>query len=306
MSTPNTANPYDVLVIGGGPAGLSAALVLGRACRTVFVSDGPPPRNATTQAVHGFLSRDGTPPFELRRIAREQLLPYEVDVEDVPVASVSRRRGQPFVATMDDGSEVSARRLLLCTGMRDRLPQVAGFAEVYGKSAHHCPYCDGYEWRDRAIAVYVPVDGLGYAHTLRSWSSDVTLLTDGRPVPSESQAAKLFGRIGGLAVRSDRVSRIVSDGGLIRRVEFDRGEPLRCDAFFFHLGMDQASALPKNLGCRMVDGMVWTTPGGATSVPGVYAAGDLTPGPQSVALAVAEASVAAAAIHQDLWDEDSK
>lgn len=306
MSTPR--EPFDVLIIGGGPAGLSAALVLGRACRSVLLSDGPPARNAVTTAVHGFLSRDGTPPAELRRIGRVQLAPYDVEVRESAVASIARgRRGEPFAVTFEDGSDAFARRLLLATGMMDHLPQIDGFSEVYGTSAHHCPYCDGWEWRDRAIAVYAPANGLPYAHTMRAWSSNVTLLTHGARVPSEREAARLFGSIGGVAVIGAPIRRLVSSGGQIQQVEFDGGrEPLRCEAFFFHLGMDQASDLPARLRCRMQGPFVWVGPDGMTSVPGVYAAGDLTPGAQSVALAVAEGSVVAASMHQSLWDEETR
>lgn len=297
---------FDVLVVGGGPAGLSAALVLGRACRSVLVTDGPSARNDATEAVHGFLSRDGTPPAEFRRISREQLMPYDVQVRETPVAEIRPQAGRPFLVTLGDSSTVAARRVLLATGMRDHLPDVPGFDEVYGRSAHHCPYCDGWEWRDQRVAVYAPEGGLPYAHTLRSWTPTVTLLTDGHRAPSAQEVRRLFGRVGGLEIVTAPLSVLRSRDGYITAVEFDGADPLPCDAFFFHLGMEQASGLPASLRCRMKDGYVRVEDSGVTSVPGVYAAGDITPGPQSVALAVAEGSVVAASIHQDLWKEDSR
>lgn len=297
---------FDVLVVGGGPAGLSAALVLGRACRSVLVVDGPRARNDVTDAMHGFLSRDGTPPAEFRRIAREQLMPYDVQVRDAPVVEVRPQPGRPFLATLEDSSVVAARRVLLATGMQDQLPDLPGFDAVYGRSAHHCPYCDGWEWRDQRVAVYAPDGGLPYAHTLRSWTPNVTLLTDGHRAPPAQEVRRLFGRVGGLEIVTAPVSALRSRDGYMTSVEFDGADPVACDAFFFHLGMRQASDLPALLRCRMQDGFVRVDDSGLTSVTGVYAAGDLTPGPQSVAIAVAEGSVVAASIHQDLWREDSR
>lgn len=283
----NNPNEFDVAVVGGGPAGLSASLVLGRARRRVLLADKGGGRNERASTVNGFFTRDGTPPADLRRVGAEQLAPYAVSVRRAGVVGV-RRSGAAFHIDLDDGSAATARRVILATGMRDFLPDIDGFDAVYGTSAHHCPYCDGWEWRDAAAAVYATDGAAEYALGLTSWTSDVVLLTDG------------------VAVDGRRVSALRSVGGRLRSIEFAEGPPLDRSAFFFHLGMAQASGLPAAAGCALDgDGFVAVGDSCETTVPGVYAAGDCTPGPQSVALAVAEGAKAAAAAHQDLRREDT-
>lgn len=303
MATSSTTDS-DVLIIGGGPAGLSAAIVLGRACHRVALFDSSEYRNAVSQGVHGFLSRDGILPSELRRLGREQLAPYDVRLVDLRVEGVDKLPGGGFRVRLEDGSSMTGRRLLLATGMVDHLPDVPGFMEVYGRSAHHCPFCDGWDWRGKRMAVYAPDDGAKYAGTLCAWSEDVTLLTDGRKAP-RGEAMDTFLALGG-KVRTEPLASIVSSGGHVEAVRFQAGAPLPCETFFFHLGMEQSSDLPEALGCRYdANGFVRVGEDGQTTVPGIYAAGDLTPGPQSVALAAAEGSMAAAFMHQDLWRERS-
>ncbi len=302
MST--TPFGFDAIVIGGGPAGLSAALVLGRACRRVLLADAARPRNAVTRAVHGFLTRDGISPAEFRGIARAQLEPYDVTLEDAEAVDVKRVRGG-FEVFFDGATSATARRLLLATGMRDVLPTFPGFDAIYGQSAHHCPYCDGWEWRGRRVAVYAPDEPTEYALGLTAWTGDVVLLTDGRPAPKGRDASRL--RTHGVRVETREVAALRSTRGLLETVEFVRGEPLRRETLFFHLGMDQASDLPARLRCRLnEDGFVAVNTLGATSVQGVYAAGDLTPGPQSAIMAAAEGATAAAALHQDLRQDETR
>ena len=187
---PDRTTPFDVMIVGGGPAGLSAALVLGRACRRVLLLDGGTYRNDPTRRVHGFLTRDGATPRALRAVARAQLAPYDVTCVDAKVTQIARR-GTRFRARLADGHTVRARRVLLATGMRDHVPDFPGFQAIYGRSAHHCPYCDAWEWRGRSVAVYASTKGVDYALALTAWTSDVVLLTHGRRAPRGDGAARL-------------------------------------------------------------------------------------------------------------------
>jgi len=293
---------FDAAVVGAGPAGLSAALAFGLACRSVVVADAGPGRNRRALAVHGYLSRDGADPAELRRLGAAEAARYGAEVRRCRARSV-RRDGAGFLVDLG-GDVVRARRVVLATGVRDRLPPFEGFDAVYGSSAHHCPHCDGWGWRGRAAAVYAPEGGAEYALALTPWTRDVTLLTGGADLPA-GDAARLARN--GVAVDARPVARLASEGGALRAVEFASGPPLPREVLFFHLGFEQASPLPAAAGCRLdAEGLVAVDADCMTSEPGVYAAGDCTPGPQSVPSAVAEGARAAAAAHLSMRREDTR
>jgi len=293
---------YDVIIIGGGPAGLSAALVLGRCRRQVLVCDTGTPRNAASQAMHGFLSRDGIPPWEFLQIARDQLRPYEtVELRDVEVTAAVCRDSR-FHVTLAGGATLETRKLLIATGVRDNLPDIPGFQELYGKSVFHCPYCDGWEVRDRPLAIYGRGDrGLGLSLELTGWSRDLVLCTDG---PSEIAAADLA-RLdrNGIRVREERVTRLEGTDRL-ERIVFDDGAPLDRHALFFTAGQTQQSQLATELGCAMNDkGTVRTGKYEATHLAGLYVAGDASRAVQWVIVAAAEGAEAAFDINAALLKE---
>ena len=251
--------------------------------------------------MHGFLSRDGADPAAFRAECARQLERYDVTLVRSPVVSVSRRA--PFAIEFGDGSSASARRVVLATGVRDELPSFEGFDAVYGTSAHHCPHCDGWEWRGAAAAVYAPTSGPEYALALAAWTRDVVLLTDGARAPGGRQAEALMRN--GIRVEERRVRRLISRGGRLDAVELDGGALLVRDTLFFHVGIRQASRLPVSMGCAVDrEGSVKVGPQQQTSVRGVYAAGDAAQGPQSAISAAAAGAVAGAAVHHDLREED--
>jgi thioredoxin reductase len=300
-----SAQRFDIVVVGGGPAGLSAALVLGRMRRRVLVLDTESPANAVSNAMHGFLSRDGTPPAEVRRAAREQLRAYEtVEYRQLAAHAARRLPEGGFEVDLEDGTEVAARRLLLAHGMRYGLPALEGVAEVWGRHVFHCPYCHGWEVRDRAIAVY----GGGHraAHQallLVSLSDDVTLLTDGDADLPAEQRDRLAAA--GVELVEGSVERVVEDGGGLRIV-FTGRAPLARHALFIQPELALASELAVALGAALTEiGSVETDAAGQTSVRGLYAAGDAGSTVQSVAVATGSGARAAYVINAELAMEDT-
>lgn len=286
----------DVVIVGGGPAGLSAALVLARACRTVVLIDAGRPRNAASRAIHGFLSRDGVAPDTLRHLGRRDLEAFAtVTLIDDTVGGVRPRDGGFLVATTRH-REYRCRKLVLATGVVDRVPEVRGFAECYGRSIFHCPFCDGFPVRGRRLAVYGPgARGAGLALELLGWSPDVALCTDGDGDLDADQRASLARN--GIAIVEARVEAFVADDGVLQAIHFVDHAPLAREAVFFTLGQRQACPLVRALGCRMTDkGTVDTERHESTNVPGVFVVGDASRNLQWVALAAAEGAEAAFAI----------
>ena len=294
---------YDVIIVGAGPAGLSAALMLGRCRRRVLVIDSGQPRNAASRAMHGFLSRDGMPPREFLALAREQMRRYEtVEIRDGCV-SMAECRDAMFHVRLDDGAEYGARKLLIATGVVDNLPEIPGFRELYGVSVFHCPYCDGWEVRDQPIAIYGRGErGLGLALELTAWSRDLVLCTDGPSELDPQDLARLDRN--GIRVREDRVTRLEGTDGL-ERVAFATGEPLARRALFITTGPRQQSRIAHGLGCEIHEkGTVLTGKYETTHLRGLYVAGDASRAVQWVVVAAAEGAEASFAINTDLLKED--
>jgi thioredoxin reductase len=293
----------DVLIVGAGPAGLSAALVLGRSRRQVVVCDHGRPRNAASRALHGYLTRDGIPPRELLKIGREQLRTYEtVEIRNVQVTGARNVAGG-FEATLADGERLVARKLLLATGLVDEVPRIEGIEAFYGRSVHHCPYCDGWEWRDRPLAAYGRErKGIKMALRLTAWSRDLVLCTDG-PAELAADERACLERLG-IPVRSERIVRLEGVDGRLERLVFDEGSTLARSALFFNTGCPQQSGLARSLGCDLgTEGSPKAGDHGKTNVPGLYVAGDASRDVQLAIIAAAEGAAAAVHIHSTLTRE---
>jgi len=302
-----SVSTYDVIIIGAGPAGLSAALILGRCRRRVLVCDNHRPRNSASHALHGYLTRDGIHPREFRSIGREELTRYDtVELRDVAVRDAQCEPSGQFRVTLADDAVMRSRKLLVATGVCDNLPEIPGFAELYGRSVFHCPYCDGWEIRDQPIAIYGKEHrGVGLSLELTAWSRDLVLCTDGPGGLSEDERARL-GR-NGISIREERVTALEGRDGILQRVVFDAGEPLPRRALFFTAGQFQRSELAIRLGCEFNDkGTVRTGKYEATHLPGLYVAGDASRAVQWVIVAAAEGAEAAFAINTDLIKDDLK
>jgi thioredoxin reductase len=295
---------YDVVIAGGGPAGLAAALAFGRSRRRALLCDAGPRRNAAAERMHNFVTRDGTPPDEFRRVARAQLGEYaSVEARDARVDDIGGEAGA-FEVRLAGGDVVRARRVLLCLGMIDEVPSMPGYRELWGKAIVQCPYCHGWEARDGAFGYLAPSpQWLEWAIFLRSWTSDVVALTGGHfQAPPEARE-----RLAAAGVRLEErpVRRLVprEDGERLEAIEFDDGTRLARD-FLFARPPQRQTELVRRLGLDLDEqGFVRVGDQMETSRPGVYAAGDLTTMRQAAIFAASAGTVAAAMITHPLVAE---
>ena len=293
---------YDVVIIGGGPAGLSAALTLGRGRKRVLLCDAGPRRNAAAVNVNGFVTRDGITPNEFRRTAREQLGKYpNVQVRDVGIEAISGDVGA-FEVSLSDG-RVTARRVILATGMVDQVPDIEGFRALWGSGIFQCPYCHGWEVQDRRFGYLAgSPEMLGFGLLLRGWTSSVTVFTSGAfPVPSEQREPLTRA---GVTVEERAITQLVGSEGHLAQLSFADGPPVSLDVLFAHPPQRQVS-LVSALGLTLdAQGFVQVHElHRETSRRGIYAAGDLTTRGQSAVLAAASGMMAAAALNHELTVE---
>ncbi|BAJ32637.1 MULTISPECIES: FAD-dependent oxidoreductase [Kitasatospora] len=315
---PHSTRHHDVLVVGGGAAGLSGALTLARARRSVLVVDSGEPRNAPAAGIHGLLGREGLPPAELVALGRAEVASYGGEFHDAEVRSVGREADGGFRAELSDGTVVHARRLLLTTGTTDLLPEVPGLAERWGRQVVHCPYCHGWEVRDRKIAVLAtnPLVAVHQALLWRQWSADVTLLAHTSAPFDERQRRELAAR--SVTVVAGEVAALLpeEDGAELTGVRLADGTEVACEVlavgtemaatapFLAELGLEATDLVRE--GVRFATRLATTDPTGATGVPGVWAAGNLTDPAGQVAVAAADGLRAAAAINADLAAEETR
>jgi thioredoxin reductase len=294
---------WDCIVIGAGPAGLNAALVLGRARWRVLVIDDGAPRNYATHEMHGVLGHDGLDPAELRARGRAELAGYGVQVATLEVtgAEVLDRA----VRVTSAGRTDVTRTLLLATGMLDELPDIPGFTAVWGSSAHTCPYCDGFEHRDERLAVLAAGDrGEHLAVLLRQWSDDVVLLSNGAHDLSADQLARL--EAVGVPVIEAPVAGLDSDDGRLHGIRLGDGETLDRDALFFYVGWRLRNEIARTLRCELRDdGSIAVDANQATTVDRVYAAGNCSEPRALVPAAMGSGTTAAVAINARLCFEDA-
>ena len=297
-------NTYDVAVIGGGAAGLSAALVLSRARRAVVVIDAGTPRNAPAAAMHGFLSRDGEAPSALLATARGEVAHYGGTIVHGTVTFAgpdAARAG--YVVRTADGQQVSARRLLIATGLRDELPDLPGLRDRWGRDVLHCPYCHGHEVRDLQLGVLGWTDGsVRYTQIVRQWSPDIVHFT-GPETLTDDERGELTAR--GVTISEGLVQQLVVVDDELRGVQLEDGCVVPCQALFVPPRFVPNSRLLIDLGCDIgSDGWAITDSTGLTSNPGVWAAGNVADPRAQVITAAGQGSAAAVAINADLVDED--
>ncbi|BBH22874.1 hypothetical protein Back11_42190 [Paenibacillus baekrokdamisoli] len=294
----------DCAIIGGGPAGLNAALVLGRARRKVVMFDNNQPRNAVTQESHGFITRDGISPSVFRRIAHEDIGKYaSVAMKTDKIVEVKQEK-DVFSLVTEKGERYQARKIILATGLKEILPSVNGLPDYYGKSLFSCPYCDGWELRDKPLVVISEMDrAVHMIGIVSNWTDDLVLATNGHAVLSGEQQELLHSK--GIRVYEQKISELLGTEGLLQGIRFEDGVEVSREGGFITPAWLQAAPFGESLGCAMnsLGGLV-TDEFGRTNIKGVYAAGDTSViAPSQVIIAAAEGSRAAIGVNSDLTHE---
>ncbi len=295
---------FDTIIVGGGPAGLSAALILGRCNRKVLLVDNGKQRNSYSHALHGFITQDGVPPKEFLEKARASLEPYSSVTLREGEAVKAEKLPKGFEITLVDGNSYQARTLLIATGVMDDIPKIEGIMEFYGKSAHTCPYCDAWELTDQPIAVYGKGSrGVKLSVSMLNWTKDVILVTNGHEEfePEELERLKKYE----IRVIDKKIRRLEGRDGVLSYIIFEDNERLPRRAMFFNTPSFIKSKLLEQLGCEFNQTTgVETGKYESTSVPGVFVAGNICREVQLVIVAAGEGAEAAFGINTALSKED--
>jgi thioredoxin reductase len=296
---------YDVAVIGGGAAGLSAALVLSRARRRVLVVDAGAPRNAPAAHMHGYLSRDGFPPAELLALGGQEVSGYGGEIIEGTAADLLPNGRAGFWVLLTDGRRISTRRLLITTGLRDELPDIPGLRERWARDVLHCPYCHGYEVHDRPLGVLGGTPAaVRYAQIVRQWTHDLVYFT----APDVLTGAERSGLVArAIGIVEGTVEQLVISDDRLHGVRMTDGSVVPRDALFVPPRLVPNNHLLVGLGCDVdADGWITADGSGRTSVPGVWAAGNVADQRAQVITAAGAGSAAAIAINADLVEEDAR
>lgn len=298
---------YDVTIVGGGPAGLAAALFLARYLHSVVLIDSHDPRNWEAREINGYLGLHGITPPELRERGRAEATRYGAQLVDGCVSTVRRETDDRFVTTLDSGQTFTSRRLMLAIGIKDVWPEVPGLDPCYGQTVHHCPDCDGHEARDkRTVVIASGRSAAGMAFALTTWTRDITICTNGKPAGIEP---RVRGKLDALKIPvvERPLVRLEAKGSNARALVLDDDSVVECDRIFFAIGHYPADDLGVQLGCKRDDeGLIVVDDKYRTSVLNVFAAGDITPGPHLAIAAAGGGAVAALAMHASLIPEERK
>ncbi|HEY0433291.1 MAG TPA: NAD(P)/FAD-dependent oxidoreductase [Chitinophagaceae bacterium] len=294
---------YDVIIIGGGPAGLNAAVVLGRSRRRVVLFDTGSQRNRFSDGMRNYLTRDNIEPAEFLRIANRELRKYGVIHYKREIIS-AKKDDAGFEVADDQRKVYRSKKLLIATGLRDNVPALPGIEAFYGKSVVHCPYCDAWEVKDKRLGVYARnKNGFELAMSLLTWSDRVTLFTDGKNYLKPIERQSLLRR--NVNVVPEKILRLEGNKSRLTNVLVAGGNRHPCDALFFTNGYEQQCSIAESLGCKMnTKGVVITTRLQQTDIPGLYVAGDVAKDMHFVVVAAAEGAKAGVSINKELQRED--
>ena len=307
MPDPAYSDTYDVAIIGGGPAGLTAAIWLARYLRPVVVIDAGDPRNWETRGIHGYLGSEGITPAELRGRGREECRKFGATLIDATALRVDRVDDDLFSVMLESGTTLTATRILLAIGIRDVWPNVPGLDRCYGATAHVCPDCDGYEARGKkTVVIGSGRKAAGLALSLTTWTREIVICSNGEPA---AMSAEVLAKLDALNIPiiEAQIECVRSSGGEARAIDLHGGMSLDCNQIFFAIGQEPSDDLGNQLGCKRDEiGRLVTDLHFHTSVRNVYAAGDIIHGPQMAIAAAGIGAVAANAIHHSLLPEGRK
>ncbi|KAA3436044.1 NAD(P)/FAD-dependent oxidoreductase [Rufibacter hautae] len=294
---------FDVIIIGGSYAGLSAAMALGRSLRSVLVLDSGQPCNQQTPHSHNFLTQDGETPAAIAQKAREQVLAYPTVILEVGKAVRVAGQNQAFEVSTEAGITFKGSKLLFTTGVKDHMPEMEGFAACWGISVLHCPYCHGYEVRQQELGIWANGDmAFELAKLISNWSSNITVLTNGNHTLTDEQVLVLQQHQ--VPVEEREIAKLRHAQGYLQNVLFTDGSTLPLKAIYARPAFSQHCPLPQELGCELTQaGHLKVDMLQKTTVPGIYAAGDATMMMRSVSMATAAGTMAGAAINKELIEE---
>lgn len=296
-------NQYEVIIIGGSYAGLSAAMSLGRSLRKVLIIDGGKPCNRQTPHAHNFLTHDGEKPAVIAQMGKSQVLDYSTVAFINGFAVSGKKTGRGFVITTEHGKNFIAEKLIFATGVKDTMPAIPGISECWGISVIHCPYCHGYEYRGKKTAIIANGErAVHVASLVNNLTDDITILTSGKADIEEAQMSKLSKH--GIKVVETEISEIEQAGGHLKDVVFGDGSKMHFDVAYAAIPFTQHSGIPESLGCELTDmGHIKVDMFQKTTVPGIYACGDNASMMRSVAYAVSTGNIAGAMCNNDLTEE---
>ena len=298
-----TPTPFEVIIIGGSYAGLSAAMALGRSLRKVLVIDAGNPCNLQTPHSHNFLTQDGKTPTEISTIARDQLEQYQTVSFQSGYATSGRKTENGFEIQTETGEVYQGKKLILASGIKDILPEIPGLKECWGISVIHCPYCHGYEVRNEKTGILANGEfGFEFGKMITNWTDDLTLYTNGKSTLTEDQKEKLASK--NVSISEKKIAEIIHQKGQIQALVFQDGSKVKLNAMYAKPDFIQSTPLPSALGCALKEnGYLEVDQLQRTTVPGVFACGDNSNMFRSIAFAVSSGTMAGAACNKELIDE---